>query len=212
MVQQVRNSYDSRITPWIFDLMVASIWLPTRIGTIREGIVDLLELQEKTTVLEIGSGTGGITERMIRRGARVTCIDQSAPMMARARLRAPQARYVQARALGYQPEDRFDRALLAFFLHEQESRDRIEIIGRAAAALAPDGLLVVADTSAPGSGLGRVLWRAFVRSFEPPTVLEVVDGALEREIVVAGLEIVLSQAFANGRARVWVAQVRPEAA
>jgi hypothetical protein len=112
---------------------------------------------------------------------------------------------VQAAALSFATEERFERALLAFFLHEQSSEDRIEIIRRAAKALAPGGLLVVADSGAPASGVGRTLWRAFVRSFEPPTVLEVVDGALEREIEAAGLSIRRRASFANGRAAAYVA-------
>ena len=194
--------------PIFFDFMVSWIYWPTPIGVIRERIVEQLELAPGTTVLEIGAGTGGITEHMIRRGARVTCVDRSEPMLARARQRVPEARFVLASALDWKSDERFDRVLLALFLHEQDAADRVAILRRARAALGPDGRLVVADASSPEGGLARTLWRGFLRSFEPATVLEVADGALEAEILQAGFEILASEPLAGGRAHVWRARPR----
>jgi ubiquinone/menaquinone biosynthesis C-methylase UbiE len=200
------GAYASRVTPWAFDLLVSSVWLPTPIGRLRESVIDLLELRPGMSVLEFGSGTGGITEHLLRRGASVVCVDQSAAMIAHAQRRAAAAEYVHSEVLRFETEQRFERALLAFFLHEQSSEQRVEILRRAASLLQDGGFLVVADSAAPDSRLGRALWRAFVRSFEPPTVLEVVDGALEQEIGRAGLEITRRARFANGRAAAWAAR------
>lgn len=205
---QPPGAYGSRLVPVVFDFMVSWIYWPTPIGVIRERIVDHLELAQGTSVLEIGAGTGGITEHMVRRGARVTCVDRSAPMQARARQRVPEASFVLASALDWQSDERFERVLLANFLHEQESADRLAILRRAHAALAPGGRLVVADACAPERGLARILWRGFLRSFEPATVLEVADGALEGEILEAGFEILADEPLAGGRARVWRARAR----
>ena len=200
------GAYASRVAPWAFDLTSSAIWLPTPIGQLRESVIDLLELRPETSVLEFGSGTGGITECLLRRGARVTCVDQSAAMIAHAQRRASAAEYVHAEVLRFATEQRFERALLAFFLHEQHSEQRVEILRHAAGLHEPGGFLVVADSAAHDSRLGRALWRGFMRSFEPPTVLEVVDGALEQEIVRAGLEITRRARFANGRAAAWAAR------
>ena len=152
--------YATRLAPIGFDFMVAWLYWPASIGSIREALVDLLQLGEKTHVLEFGSGTGGITARMLRRGAQVTCVDRSA------------------------------------------------ILKNARSLLAPGGFAVVADSAAPAGGLTRTLWRGFVRSFEPASVLEVLDGALEHEIREAGFEIVSTREFAGGRAAAYVAQPR----
>ncbi len=200
--------YGSRLIPAVFDFMVSWIYWPTPSGVIRERIVDHLELAAGVTVVEIGSGTGGITEHMIRRGARVTCVDRSEPMLARARQRVPEAHFVLASALDWKSDERFERVLLALFLHEQDAADRVAILRRARAALGPEGRLVVADVSSPERGLARTLWRGFLRSFEPATVLEVADGALEAEILEAGFEILASESLAGGRARLWSARLR----
>ncbi len=199
------GAYASRSTPAIFDFMVRWIYWPQRISDVRARIVELLEIGEGTRVLEPGAGTGGLTRLMVDAGARVTCVDRAPYMLERLRSRVPEAEVVISSAAEFKSEQRFDRALLALFLHEQSSDERIRILRMARAHLVPGGSIVVADTSAPAHRLGRSLWRAFLRSFEPATVLEVADGALEREIVEAGLSIRHQESLANGRLCVWVA-------
>ncbi len=199
------GAYSSRLTPAVFDFLVRWIYWPTGISEVRGRIVELLELDEKTSVLEPGAGTGGLTRFMVDAGADVTCVDRAPTMLKRLRARVPEATVIVSAAAEFQSEERFDRALLALFLHEQTSADRVRILRMARAHLAPGGLVVVADTSAPSSSLGRTLWRAFVRTFEPPTVLEVADGALEQEIQKAGFTIRHHEPLANGRLCVWVA-------
>ena len=199
------GAYSSPLTPAVFDFLVRWIYWPTGISEVRGRIVELLELDEKTSVLEPGAGTGGLTRLMVDAGADVTCVDRAPTMLKRLRARVPEATVVVSPAAEFQSEKRFDRALLALFLHEQTSGDRVRILRMARVHLAPGGLVVVADTSAPSSPLGRTLWRAFIRTFEPPTVLEVADGALEQEIQEAGLTIRHHEPLANGRLCVWVA-------
>jgi ubiquinone/menaquinone biosynthesis C-methylase UbiE len=127
-------------------------------------------------------------------------------MLDRARQRAPDAEFVIADALTLQLDTHFDRALLALFLHEQESADRVRILERTRAHLTADGLLVVADLSMPRAGLGRALWRGVQRVIEPPSALEVAAGALETEIQTAGYELLRSEDLAQGRLRAYVAR------
>ncbi len=199
------GAYSSSLTPAVFDFLVRWIYWPTGISEVRGRIVELLELNEKTSVLEPGAGTGGLTRLMVDAGADVTCVDRAPTMLERLRARVPEATVVVGQATEFQSEKRFDRALLALFLHDQTSADRVRFLRMARAHLAPGGLVVVADTSAPSSPLGRTLWRAFIRTFEPPTVLEVADGALGQEIPEAGLTIRHHEALANGRLCIWVA-------
>jgi len=126
-------------------------------------------------------------------------------MLSHARRRAPEARFIEADLKSFAADEKFDRALLANFLHENVSAERVAILRNAARALKPDGLLVVADVG-PGKKGGRV-FRTFVRSFEPPSVLDVMDGALESEIREAGFEIVRDELLARARVRAFVAKL-----
>jgi SAM-dependent methyltransferase len=199
------GAYNSRLTPAVFDFMVRVIYWPTRIADVRGRIVELLELHENTTVLEPGAGTGGLTRLMVDAGARVTVVDRAPIMLERLRARVPEATVVVGPAAEFQSVERFDRVLLALFLHEQTSADRVRILRMARTHLAPGGRVVVADTFAPAGAFARTLWRAFLRTFEPATVVEVADGALAAEIEQAGLEIRHHESLANGRLCVWVA-------
>lgn len=199
------GAYGSRLTPAVFDFMVRWIYWPTRISDVRARIVELLELAPGTSVLEPGAGTGGLTRLMVDAGAVVTCLDRAPIMLERLCARVPEAEVVVSPAAEFRSQRRFDRALLALFLHEQTSEGRLRILRMARAHLATGGHVVVADTSAPSRGIGRALWRAFLRTFEPATVLEVADGALADEITEAGFAIRHDESLANGRLRVWVA-------
>ena len=67
MPQSDPGAYASRLAPAAFDFLVRWIYWPSRIDDVRERIVELLELDEKTSVLEPGAGTGGLTRLMIGR-------------------------------------------------------------------------------------------------------------------------------------------------
>ncbi len=203
--RQPPGAYRSRLAPVAFDFLVRLIYWPTRISAVRGRIVELLELGEKTSVLEPGAGTGGLTRLMVDAGANVTAVDRAPTMLERLRERVPEASVVVSSAAEFQSGRRFDRVLLALFLHEQESAERVRILEMARAHLAPGGRVVEADTSSPSNALARTLWRAFLRTFEPATVLEVADGALADEIRAAGFTIQHDESLANGRLRVWVA-------
>lgn len=200
------DPYALRLAPYGFDALVRLAYLPTPIGVVRERVLDALELRPGMTVLELGCGTGGITRRLLRRGARVVAVDRSLNMLRVAARRVPGAELVCADARELRIRRRFDRALLGFFLHELAAPERVDVLRRAAAALAPGGRMVVADAGSPGSRLGRQVWRGFVRAFEPPTVLEVVDGALDSELREAGLEVLRAESLAAGRVRLHVAR------
>jgi len=199
------GAYESNLTPAVFDFMIRWIYWPTDIAQVRGRIVELLELSHGMAVLEPGAGTGGLTRLMVDAGASVTCVDRAPTMLSRLRTRVPEAHVVTGEAAEFETDQRFERVLLALFLHEQTSDERIRVLRMARAHLAPGGCVVVADTSAPTGPIARTLWRGFLRLFEPPTVLEVADGALAGEITAANFEIRHEESLANGRLRVWVA-------
>jgi SAM-dependent methyltransferase len=196
--------YGWRIGPYLFDALANAVYGPAGLLNARRQVIDLLDVKPGSSVLEVGCGSGGITRLLVERGARVVAVDRAEAMLQRARQRAPQARFVVSDAAAFASDERFDRVLLAFFLHELESAHRVAALRAGRQALATDGRLVIADHAAPGSGPRATWWRRVVRSFEPPTALEVMAGALETELVAAGLVCEGKASLAGGRAQVLV--------
>src|SRR5687767_2342029 len=62
-------------------------------SALREQALNLLDLTAGERVLELGCGTGGITSQLLRRGALVTAVDWSEPMLKIAKQRAPGATF-----------------------------------------------------------------------------------------------------------------------
>ena len=57
------------------------------VGSVHEAVAALAAPAPGARVLEIGCGTGAVTERLVARGARVTALDQNPEMMEGARAR-----------------------------------------------------------------------------------------------------------------------------
>lgn len=112
------------------------------------------------TVLEIGCGSGALAALMTGRGARVTGIDTSEPMLAVARKAAPDAELVHMTATEIDRfgAARFDR-IVSTLVFSELSEDELDYVLRASLQLLkPGGKLVVADEARPAG------WRALVSS------------------------------------------------
>ena len=92
-------------------------------------------------VLDIASGTGLVANALAERGHRVTGIDISEPMLARARARVPGAVFVtgNAEALPF-PNDTFDAAVSAQSFHWL---DRDKALAEAVRVVRPGGIVAV---------------------------------------------------------------------
>lgn len=121
-------------------------------------------VEPRHAVLEIGCGTGSLAAMMTARGASVTGIDVSEPMLAVAREAAPDATlyHMTATEIDRLPGGSFDRIVSTLVLSEL-SEDELDFVLRASAKLLkPGGLLVVADEVRP-RGLGPRLLASLVR-------------------------------------------------
>ncbi|MGA9507951.1 MAG: methyltransferase domain-containing protein [Candidatus Sulfotelmatobacter sp.] len=78
-------------------------------------VLDLLQLKSGERVLDLGCGDGALTEKLVALGAEVVGIDDSAEMIAAARLRGIDARVMDARALVF--ENEFDAVFSNAALH-----------------------------------------------------------------------------------------------
>lgn len=109
------------------------------------------------SVLEIGCGTGSLAALMSERGAEVTAIDVSEPMLAVAREAVPAAKlfHMTATEIDRFGASSFDRIVSTLVLSELSS-DEVDYVLRAAALLLRSGgKLVLADEVRP-SGWRRV--------------------------------------------------------
>jgi SAM-dependent methyltransferase len=190
--------------PFLYDVLVRSIYWPVGgESALRESAVAHLALTGRERVLELGCGTGSFTRLLLARGARVTSLDGSPPMIARAREKAPGAVFqVQdLRVLQLDAEARYDLILIAFVLHELEPSTRLELCKRAALALAPNGKLAVVDHAVPAQGGYARVWRRFLLSLEPPTVRAVIERGYRDELERAGLTCAETLPLAQGTAQ-----------
>ncbi len=117
------------------------------------GVVQLADANAKMTVLDLGTGTGNLSEMFVSLGCELWCTDFSAKMIEHAHKKLPSA-YIFLHDLR-QPFPpalirRFDRIVSAYVFHHFELPVKMDIIKRLMRDhLVPGGRLVIADISFP---------------------------------------------------------------
>ena len=122
--------------------------------------------------LEIGCGTGAVTQRLVERGARVTALDQSPEMLAQARARLalqlphspipglqPQWLERTACEIDALPERAFDVVVLSLCLSEMSRDERRFVLRAARERVRPGGRVIAADEVRPRKLGQRILHR-----------------------------------------------------
>ena len=129
--------------------------------TIFDAVPGYQRLQEETAratadaaaheILDLGTGTGETARRVLERhpGARVTGVDESPPMLERARTILPDATLVVARLQDPLPPFQYDLVVSALAVHHLTPAEKRDLFARVAAALRPGGLFVLADVIVP---------------------------------------------------------------
>lgn len=168
----------------------------------RRAAVDSMELSAGLRVLELGCGTGSMTRLLLGAGAEVTALELSAPMLKRARRKAPGATFVEGDLLAFDPAQKFDRALFSFVLHEMTADVRARALAAARRALGPGGRLTVLDFARPDAVPLRLGLRAYLRVSEPPQALDWLGSGAVRELEAAGFTRVTARPLALGTAAV----------
>ncbi len=129
-------------------------WLTLgRVAQLHEALAEAAAPKPGARVLEIGCGTGAVTERLVARGAEVTALDQNPEMLERARARlgdAPVAWLERtASEIDALPEQGFDAVVASLCLSEMSASERAFVLRAAAQRLRPGGVLAVADEVRP---------------------------------------------------------------
>lgn len=192
----------TRLAPF-YDWMSRGLLAPFGGDTrFRTDVVDAWSVRRGDRVLELGCGTGLMTRLLVDRGALVTCVDRSAPMLERARRRAPEATFVEHDVPSYRPETRYDRVILSYILHELDRDQRARTLAMARDALAPGGLVGIVDFDDSARQPVRTLIDLYLRVAEPPSAREWARDGFRDEVAAAGLRVVRSEPVGWGTARV----------
>lgn len=135
-----------------------------RVTRLHDAVARAAAVRPETQVLEIGCGTGAVTERLVALGARVTALDQSPQMLEIARRRLAGARPGRvswlertASEIDALPGASFDAVALSFCLSEMSAGGRSFTLRQAARLLRAGGRLAVADEVVPGRTGERAL-------------------------------------------------------
>jgi demethylmenaquinone methyltransferase/2-methoxy-6-polyprenyl-1,4-benzoquinol methylase len=119
-------------------------------------------------VLDVASGTGLVAERLVRRGFRVTALDQSPEMLAVARRRfagEPRVELVEASAEALPfAEATFDHLTVTYLLRYVD--DPASTLAELARVVRPGGTVAALEFGVP-AGLARPLWELYVRAGLP---------------------------------------------
>jgi putative AdoMet-dependent methyltransferase len=118
-----------------------------------DAVAKLAQPSPGMTVLDIGTGTGNLARRLSSHGCELWCTDFSEAMLAKARLKLPQAHFVLHDLRAAWPEEldrRFDRVVSAYVFHHFDLANKVgfcsELVSR---RLEAGGRLVIADLSFP---------------------------------------------------------------
>ncbi|CAN5786178.1 N/A [soil metagenome] len=193
-----------RLAPY-YDLMSRALLAPFGGDTyFRKTVVNAWSIRPGDRVLELGCGTGLMTRILLDRGAVVTSVDRSRPMLARARRRAPESTYIEHDVTTFATEERYERVVLSYILHELTQPQRAAVLATARAALVPFGTVCVVDFDAGARQPIRTLIDAYLRFAEPPSAREWARDGFIHEVGAAGFATLATKPVGWGTARLAV--------
>jgi putative AdoMet-dependent methyltransferase len=179
-------------------------------GEVLDLVVRSAEARPGMRVLDLGAGTGNLAQRFLARGCEVWGTDFSPAMLAKARVKLPQAKLVHMNLLADDwPEglagQRFDRIVSTYVFHEFALATKISLLTRLTAHhLTPGGWIVIGDVAFPDR---EALARAGADHWDEDEAYWAADEALAA-CAAAGLRATYTQVSRCGG--VFVVQPTPE--
>ena len=131
-----------------------------------EGVVDLLEPEDGERILDLGCGTGHLTDRIAESGATVVGLDASEEMVETANEMYSEHTFVNEDARDFSFDDPFDAVFSNAALHWIPEQDAV--LESVANALAPDGRFVaeLGGTGNVAAIVGAVRDEATARGYD----------------------------------------------
>ena len=166
--------------------------------------VELLGLRggEVRKVLDLGAGTGLMSEAVLRRHpqAEVVLLDGSQAMLEKAAMRLPDTVRVLADLRETLPEGPFDAVVSSLAIHHLEHPDQRELYSRIPSLLRPGGVFVNAEhVEAPTPWLeliGRQAWREAAAA----------AGASQQELDASDLRMEFNRCVTVAQQLSWLAE------
>jgi SAM-dependent methyltransferase len=167
-----------------------------------ERLDDLLRrVPARPDVLELGSGAGVRSTRMLAEGGRLTGVDISAEQIRRARERIPEARFVHGDVMAVELAPEAFDAVVSFYVLNNLPREQLgPLFGRVHGWLRPGGWFLASLPAEDNPG-----WRGdwlgvemFFSGYDTETTLGLVRGA-GFELVEHSIETMLEPDWADGR-------------
>lgn len=163
-----------------------------------QGVLELLDLKEGMTVVDLGCGNGNLTDRLSKMGADVIGLDDSAEMIRRAKKEYPALTFQQANALTFRLEKPADAIFSNAVFHWIDGEKQDALLKNVAANLKPGGQLV---TEFGGFGCGETIHAALQAEFEkrghryPRTFYFPTIGEYAPRVEAAGMTVTFAVLF-----------------
>ena len=141
---------DYRFIAHFYDLL----FVPLLKG-IRNNVIELSMIKDKTSVLEVACGTGEQAGYYARKGAIVTALDFSKPMLKIAKQKNKEYKtlhfiYSDATKLQFR-DNQFDISTITLALHEMDPSIREKVVKQMIRVTKKDGRIIIVDYTVPKS-------------------------------------------------------------
>lgn len=139
-------------------------------GQVLETILSLSQVKPGDSILDLGAGTGNLAILFANRGGQVWGLDFSAEMLARARLKLPQAVFGMADLRGEWPEEfqrPFHKIVSAYTFHHFTLEEKESLVRRLFAEyLLPSGRIIIGDIAFENASAQDQLRLSLVEEWE----------------------------------------------
>jgi ubiquinone/menaquinone biosynthesis C-methylase UbiE len=196
----MENLYDNKLIGYGYDFLASLIWFPSKNRLYNE-CVSISNIKKNDTVLEIGCGTGFLTQKIEKEGAIITAIDQSEGMLLRAKKSVPNVKFIQCDILKYKDDKRYNYIFLFFILHELNVTDRITLLKMAKNLLTKNGEIILCDYSIPEKGIMKIIFPKLIKLWEPQNTVDFLKNGLYSEIKNNNLTIYFEVKLHHGRVK-----------
>lgn len=162
-----------------------------------------LSIQKDTKILDLCCGSGQTTAILAQVSQNVTGLDISPVALSRAKLKVPQANYVEGLAQAIPLEDeQFDLVHTSVALHEMNTEELTLIFQEVYRVLKPGGIFAFIDLHSPTNWLFWPPLAIFCWLFETETAWELLDSDLAAKLESTGFKILLNQLYLGGSLQV----------